>query len=86
MTYSEHALDTEILHEDTLSHATDLDLALDSAIASEEALADESNIEGSKSPKKIKAHVVRRNVEDYLERKALERSLKEVFDDDYILD
>ncbi len=39
-----------------------------------------------KQDKKIKAHVVRRNVEDYLERKALERSLKEVFDDDYLLD
>jgi len=39
-----------------------------------------------KSDKKIKAHVVRRNIEDYLERKALERSLKEVFDDDYLLD
>ena len=84
MTYSEHALDTEILHDETLSTATDLDLALDSAIASEEAIA--GDIEGSKSPKKIKAHVIRRNVEDYLERKALERSLKEVFDDDYILD
>ena len=36
--------------------------------------------------KKIKAHVIRRNVEDYLERKALERSLKEVFEDDYLLD
>ncbi|HIP93919.1 MAG TPA: hypothetical protein EYH38_01845 [Leucothrix sp.] len=36
--------------------------------------------------KKVKAHVIRRNVEDYLERKALERSLKEVFDDDYLLD
>ncbi|MEE9309603.1 MAG: hypothetical protein V3U64_01140 [Cocleimonas sp.] len=35
---------------------------------------------------KIKAHVIRRNVEDYLERKALERSLKEVFDDEYLLD
>lgn len=44
-----------------------------------EASSDESN-------KKIKAHVIRRNVEDYLERKALERSLKEVFDDDYLLD
>jgi hypothetical protein len=32
--------------------------------------------------KKIKPHVVRRNVEDYLERKALERRLKDVFDDD----
>jgi len=40
----------------------------------------------SKQEKKIKAHVVRRNVEDYLERKALERSLKEVFDDDFLLD
>jgi len=40
----------------------------------------------SKQDKKIKAHVVRRNVEDYLERKALERSLKEVFDDDFLLD
>ncbi len=40
----------------------------------------------SKQEKKIKAHVVRRNVEDYLERKALERSLKEVFEDDYLLD
>ena len=36
--------------------------------------------------KKVKAHVVRRNVEDYLERKALERTLKEVFDDDFLLD
>ena len=36
--------------------------------------------------KKIKAHVIRRNVEDYLERKALERSLKEVFEDDFLLD
>ena len=42
--------------------------------------------ENSKQDKKIKAHVVRRNVEDYLERKALERSLKEVFEDDYLLD
>lgn len=32
--------------------------------------------------KKVKPHVVRRNVEDYLERKALERRLKDVFDDD----
>ncbi len=38
------------------------------------------------SENKVKAHIVRRNVEDYLERKALERTLKEVFDDDYLLD
>ena len=46
-----------------------------------------SDIENSMDEKKkVKAHVVRRNVEDYLERKALERSLKEVFEDDYLLD
>ena len=39
-----------------------------------------------KSEKKVKAHVIRRNVEDYLERKALERRLKDVFEDDYLLD
>ncbi len=46
----------------------------------------EEIIEEGGSGKKVKAHVIRRNVEDYLERKALERSLKEVFDDDYLLD
>ncbi len=40
----------------------------------------------SEAKKQVKAHVVRRNVEDYLERKALERTLKEVFDDDFLLD
>ncbi len=42
--------------------------------------------DNSKLEKITKAHVVRRNIEDYLERKALERSLKDVFDDDYLLD
>ncbi len=36
--------------------------------------------------KKVKPHVVRRNIEDFLERKALERRLKDVFDDDFLLD
>ena len=40
----------------------------------------------NKEDKKKQAHVVRRNIEDYLEQKALERSLKEVFDDDFLLD
>jgi len=35
----------------------------------------------SDSTKRVKPHVIRRNVEDYLERKALERRLKDVFDD-----
>lgn len=47
---------------------------------------DELENTDEKSNKKIKAHVIRRNVEDYLERKALERSLREVFDDDFLLD
>ena len=44
------------------------------------------SIERNEEEKLVKAHVVRRNIEDYLERKALERSLKEVFEDDYLLD
>lgn len=40
----------------------------------------------NKEGKKIKAHVVRRNIEDYLAQKELEKSLKEVFDDDFLLD
>ena len=54
-----------------------------------EVLPNLSDLEDSSeevSEKKVKAHVIRRNVEDYLERKALERSLKEVFDDEYLLD
>lgn len=33
-------------------------------------------------PRRTKPHIIRRNIEDYLERKALERRLKDVFDDD----
>ncbi|MBU0655321.1 MAG: hypothetical protein KJ914_09345 [Gammaproteobacteria bacterium] len=33
--------------------------------------------------KKAKPHIVRRNVEDYLEKKALERRLKDVFDENF---
>lgn len=35
---------------------------------------------------KVKPHILRRNIEDYLEKKALEKRLKDVFDDDFILD
>ena len=49
-------------------------------------MTDLESLEEEVLEKKIKAHVIRRNVEDYLERKALERSLKEVFDDEYLLD
>ena len=32
--------------------------------------------------KKAKPHIIRRNVEDYLERKALQKRLKDVFEED----
>ncbi len=35
---------------------------------------------------KVKPHILRRNIEDYLEKKALEKRLKEVFDEDFVLD
>ena len=80
MNYDDHSLNSEMLDDDIIPNPTDLDLALDSAISLEEGHADE------KTEKAVKAHVLRRNIEDYLEQKALERSLKEVFDDEYLLD
>jgi len=80
MNYSDHSLNSEMHDDDVISNPTELDLALDSAISSE---SDKAEV---KSEKTEKAHVVRRNIEDYLERKALERSLKEVFDDEFLLD
>ena len=41
--------------------------------------------EEKKQEKRMKPHIIRRNVEDYLEQKALERSLRDVFDSDYLL-
>ncbi|MGB0846315.1 MAG: PA3496 family putative envelope integrity protein [Thiolinea sp.] len=38
------------------------------------------------STTKTKPHVIRRNIEDYLEQKALERRLKDIFDDDFLMD
>lgn len=35
---------------------------------------------------KNKSHIIRRNIEDYLAQRALEKRLKEVFDDDFLLD
>jgi len=35
-----------------------------------------------KESKRLKAHIIRRNIEDYLEQKALERRLSDVFDFD----
>jgi len=38
-----------------------------------------------KKEKRMKPHIIRRNIEDYLEQRALERSLRDVFDSDYLL-
>lgn len=61
-----------------------IDRTIDPSDQSDEVIPTINETENS--DKKVKAHIIRRNVEDYLERKALERSLKEVFDDDYLLD
>jgi len=39
-----------------------------------------------KKEEKTKPHELRRNIEDYLERKALERKLLDIYDDDFPLD
>jgi len=62
------------------------DRTMDPALQGDEVIPTITDENSQDPEKKIKAHVIRRNVEDYLERKALERSLKEVFDDDYLLD
>ncbi|MFZ1345273.1 PA3496 family putative envelope integrity protein [Thiothrix eikelboomii] len=36
--------------------------------------------------KKIKPHIIRRNIEDYREKQALQRRLKDIFDEDFLLD
>ncbi len=55
----------------------DLDIIELEKIESEEAK--------KKKEKRMKPHIIRRNVEDYLEQRALERSLRDVFDSDYLL-
>lgn len=64
------------------------DQTLNPELQGDEVIPNLKEVENTteEADEKIKAHVIRRNVEDYLERKALERSLKEVFDDDYLLD
>ena len=58
---------------------------LDEIFQSNEPAIDACADENSKE-EKLKPHVLRRNIEDYLERKALERKLLDVFDDDFPLD
>ena len=58
----------------------DTDAITDINTSTSETSADDKNEE------RLKPHIIRRNVEDYLERKALERRLRDVFDSDYLLD
>lgn len=46
----------------------------------------ESKEKKGNSEDKPKPHVLRRNIEDYLERKALEKKLTDLYDDDFLLD
>lgn len=39
-----------------------------------------------KQKKKTKPHVIRRNIEDYLEERALKRRIIDIYDDDFLLE
>lgn len=45
-----------------------------------------THLNTDRDSKKIKPHIIRRNIEDYLEKQALQRRLKDVFDEDFLLD
>ena len=84
-------LDVEELEdlEEEAIEVTELDIdELDDGIIGidelEEEVIDEIIVE--KKETKLKAHIIRRNIEDYLEKKALERRLSDVFDTDYYFD
>jgi len=47
---------------------------------------EEAPVNLNETTKKAKPHVIRRNIEDYLEKQALQRRLKDVFDEDFLLD
>lgn len=45
-----------------------------------------TDVSNDTEDKKSKPHVIRRSIEDYLEQKALQKRLQDVFDDDFLLD
>lgn len=47
---------------------------------------DKLSTEANQQDSAIKPHIIRRNIEDYLEQKKLKRRLKDIFDDDFLLD
>ncbi len=65
------------------SDANHLEEIINLDIATLEKVETETN--QKKKEKRMKPHIIRRNVEDYLEKRALERSLRDVFESDYLL-
>jgi hypothetical protein len=75
--------DVEQLPADSNNESLDDLIALEIEELNEEA---EGEQEEEAKKKRMKPHVIRRNVEDYLEQRALERQLRDVFDIDYLFD
>jgi len=75
--------EAEQLPDDTnieeLEEITDLEIGELTEENDDDAVEEKSE---QKEEKRLKAHIIRRNVEDYLEQKALERRLADVFDYD----
>ena len=70
-------IDTNI---EDLEEITDLGMSeLELEEENDDAVEEKSE---KKEEKRLKAHIIRRNVEDYLEQKALERRLSDVFEFD----
>ena len=60
------------------------ELAFESTEAPEATeLTDSTESTAAEKTKKVKAHVIRRNIEDYLAEKALKRRLTDVFEDEF---
>ena len=62
---------------DTLDDLIDID------VLNEELEDEELEEINKKKEKQMKPHIIRRNVEEYLEQKALDRRLRDVFDLDF---
>lgn len=72
---------------DNLDEIVDLNVDNTQELDNEDVNTTLEKTKEEKAEKRTKPHVLRRNVEDYLEQKALKQRLRDVFDaDDYLLD
>lgn len=72
---------------DNLDEIVDLNVDNTQELDNEDVNTALEKTKEEKAEKRTKPHVLRRNVEDYLEQKALKQRLRDVFDtDDYLLD